>query len=143
RLVCDAAITWRHLAASCALPPAFPPVRIGGRFYCDGGLLSALPLWAAVEMGATAIVAVHALPRMPSRLLRGMARGFRALVRERHPAPSAPVTLIAPAAPLGTLGDAVRWRRETIERWIRQGQLDATAAFPQSPFAPGIASSPR
>jgi NTE family protein len=34
----------RHVAASGALPPGFPPVEIGGRFYWDGGLVSNTPL---------------------------------------------------------------------------------------------------
>lgn len=34
----------RHIAASGALPPGFPPVEIGGRFYWDGGLVSNTPL---------------------------------------------------------------------------------------------------
>ncbi len=40
-------ITWRHLAATCAIPFGFPPVEIDGRRYVDGGLRGALPLWAA------------------------------------------------------------------------------------------------
>lgn len=34
----------RHIAASGALPPGFPPVDIGGRYYWDGGLVSNTPL---------------------------------------------------------------------------------------------------
>ncbi|MEM1385997.1 MAG: patatin-like phospholipase family protein [Pseudomonadota bacterium] len=33
-----------HTMASGALPPAFPPVRIGGQLYWDGGLLSNTPI---------------------------------------------------------------------------------------------------
>lgn len=33
-----------HIMASGALPPAFPPVEIGGRFYWDGGIHSNTPL---------------------------------------------------------------------------------------------------
>ena len=53
RIFRDSEITWRHLAASCALPFALPQVRIGTHWYSDGGLLGALPLWAAAELGAT------------------------------------------------------------------------------------------
>ena len=63
-------MTWRHLLASCAIPLGFPPVRIGRKLYVDGGLLGALPLWAAAEMGARRALALDALPLMPSRLLR-------------------------------------------------------------------------
>lgn len=34
----------RHVAASGALPPGFPPIEIGGRYYWDGGLVSNTPL---------------------------------------------------------------------------------------------------
>jgi NTE family protein len=34
----------RHIMASGALPPAFPPVRIGGELYWDGGILSNTPV---------------------------------------------------------------------------------------------------
>src|SRR5258706_8257482 len=34
----------RHIMASGALPPAFPPIMIGGRAYWDGGMYSNTPL---------------------------------------------------------------------------------------------------
>lgn len=37
-------ITPRHVMASGALPPGFPPVEIDGEFYWDGGLVSNTPL---------------------------------------------------------------------------------------------------
>ncbi|BCH61847.1 membrane protein [Agrobacterium vitis] len=39
----------RHIAASGALPPGFPPVEIDGRFYWDGGLVSNTPLQHVLE----------------------------------------------------------------------------------------------
>ena len=60
-----AEVTWEHLAASCSIPLVMPHYKIGGRWYTDGGLLNPLPVWAAVELGATHIVALHALPEMP------------------------------------------------------------------------------
>src|SRR5579864_6679356 len=41
-----------HLLASTAVPVLFDPVRLDGRLYWDGGLLAAVPLWAAAELGA-------------------------------------------------------------------------------------------
>ncbi len=43
------AITARHIMASGALPPAFPPVRIDGELYWDGGILSNTPTEAIFE----------------------------------------------------------------------------------------------
>jgi NTE family protein len=37
-------LTPEHFMASGALPPAFPPVKIGGDYYWDGGLVSNTPL---------------------------------------------------------------------------------------------------
>jgi NTE family protein len=39
----DGALTLDHILASGALPPAFPPVRIDGELYWDGGILSNTP----------------------------------------------------------------------------------------------------
>jgi NTE family protein len=39
----DMPITVRHIMASGALPPAFPPVRVDGELYWDGGILSNTP----------------------------------------------------------------------------------------------------
>jgi NTE family protein len=40
----DTRLDIRHVLASGALPPAFPPVRIDDRFYWDGGILSNTPV---------------------------------------------------------------------------------------------------
>ena len=65
-------ITPRHLMAACAIPSGYPPVRIDGRLFVDGGVLDVLPIWAAAEMGATHVIAVNLLPVMPSRPLRAL-----------------------------------------------------------------------
>ena len=38
-----------HVMASGALPPAFPPVEIGGEHYWDGGIVSNTPLWYVLD----------------------------------------------------------------------------------------------
>ncbi len=40
----DITLDLRHVLASGALPPAFPPVRIDGELYWDGGILSNTPV---------------------------------------------------------------------------------------------------
>ena len=40
----ERAIDARHVMASAALPPGFPPIEIDGEFYWDGGLVSNTPL---------------------------------------------------------------------------------------------------
>lgn len=38
-----------HILASAALPPAFPPVEIGGNWYWDGGVVSNTPLDVVID----------------------------------------------------------------------------------------------
>ena len=45
----DLQFTIDHVMASCALPPAFPAVRIGDALYWDGGILSNTPLEAIFD----------------------------------------------------------------------------------------------
>ncbi len=42
-------LTARHIMASCALPPSFPPVRIDGELYWDGGVVSNTPVEAVFD----------------------------------------------------------------------------------------------
>ena len=121
-------ITWRHLAASCAIPGVLRPYKIDGRWYSDGGLLNPLPVWAAVDLGATHIVALHALPQVPglyrknSILLRPFVKGFRALMGHHPPLPpGVNFTLISTGKALGSMRDALRWKRENTERWLQMG----------------------
>lgn len=56
------ALTARHIMASGALPPAFPPVRIDGELYWDGGILSNTPVEAVFDDNprrSSLIFAVH------------------------------------------------------------------------------------
>jgi NTE family protein len=48
------------LLASAAIPGIFPPVRIGGEIYVDGGALESSSLDAAIEMGARRIFVIDA-----------------------------------------------------------------------------------
>lgn len=42
-------ITVKHIMASAALPPGFPPVKIAGRYYVDGGVFSNTPLSKVID----------------------------------------------------------------------------------------------
>ncbi len=118
-----------HLRASCAIPFGYPPVRIDGKYYVDGGLLAAVPLWAAVQMGATSAVVINALEFMPSVLLRATVGAFRAVAAPKVSFPNLDVTWIRPSEPLGTVCDAVRWKEENVRRWIVLGERDARATL--------------
>lgn len=126
RIFAGSEVTWRHLAASCAIPGVLPQYRIGARWYTDGGLLNPLPVWAAIELGAARIVALHVLPEIPSRLLKPFVKGFRRVAGHNPPLPAhVELTVLKPPQALGSLSDALRWRRDNIERWMEQGRLAA------------------
>ncbi len=123
RLISGQSIEWRHLAATCSVPPLFPPVRAGGRRYIDGGVLGALPLWAAREMGATRAVALNCLSTPSSRALHRC-------LRWRIPsAPAMDVIRIEPSEPLGSMLDTLRWSAGKIDRWIALGERDGERAL--------------
>ena len=119
-------VTWRHLAASCAVPLVLPPVLIDKRRYLDGGLLNPLPVYAAVDLGATEILALHALPQIPSLLLQPFALAFRAIFGVNPPLPpGVTMQVLEPSRRLGSLRDALQWKRANSEHWLDQGAQDA------------------
>jgi predicted acylesterase/phospholipase RssA len=120
-------ITWRHIVASCAIPVGYPPVRIDGQLYCDGGLLSALPLWAAPRFGVDRAIAVNVLPHMPLNAIRACVRMVRLFAPREPQATGVEVLRLGPDRMMGTLHDAVTWNPENIKRWIERGQADAEA----------------
>jgi predicted acylesterase/phospholipase RssA len=121
-------ITWKHLASSCAVPVFLNHHRLDGIIYSDGGIIDPLPLWAAVEMGATRLVTVNLLKHRPLilRALAGTARvysGHREGMYDRLE-----VVDISPSAPLGPASDSIHWKLENAARWVALGQKDAVAA---------------
>ena len=128
RIFRDDQVTWRHLAASCALPLALPQVKIDGRWYTDGGLLNPLPVWAAVELGATEILALDVWSEFPSLWLRPAARLFGAVFGHHPPlAPGVKLVTVEPSETLGGLRDTLHWKAENIERWLALGARDMRA----------------
>lgn len=45
--------------ASCAVPGLYPPVKINGEHYLDGGLVNSIPVGRAVERGATTVYVIQ------------------------------------------------------------------------------------
>ena len=125
-------VTWQHLAASCAVPFIMPSYRVDGRISADGGLLGALPMWAAARLGARRAVGVNVLPRSAPLVLRGArwflktVSGFRPGVPERGTS-----EVIEHERPLGSLWKTARWSRDDAERLIEFGRQDARAAMPR------------
>jgi NTE family protein len=135
RIVEGPELGWRHVLASCAVPAGFPPVRIDGRSYCDGGLLSVMPVWAAQMLGADRAIAVNVLPSMPLNALRAAVRMVRLLAPREPVVGGMEVIRVGPERALGTLREALRWEPERIGRWIERGRRDAQALIASPEFA--------
>jgi NTE family protein len=122
RVVRGEEVRWEHLAAACAIPLSFPPVRIDGRWYVDGGVRGALPMWVAEELGAERAIGLNCLTIAPFTLLRR-------ILPPRKPGPQFDATVIEPSRGLGSPKDAVVWKASNVERWIEQGAEDASRAL--------------
>ena len=57
------------IRASISLPGIFTPVKIGGRYLVDGGLINEVPVSVCRDMGAEYVVGVNVLPE-PRRMMR-------------------------------------------------------------------------
>ena len=121
-------VSWQHLVASTAIPVLFDQVRLGGRIYSDGGLLSAVPLWAAAEMGATKVLVIDVLPSLPSHIGRPLIQAVRTLSRFRPAVPAAiDIIRLGPPKLLGSPLESIYWTRANAEAWIRAGEEQAAA----------------
>jgi predicted acylesterase/phospholipase RssA len=127
-------ITAAHLQATCSIPLFLPSVEIDGSRYLDGGFFEKLPVWAAIEMGATRIYAIDSLPDVGLWWLRAGINIVRLFKPSRRYPANLDLTVISPSEPLGGVNDAVFWKRENIERWVALGQRDAARALRSSPL---------
>ncbi len=127
-------LTWRHVVASCAIPVGYPPVRIDGQLYCDGGFLSVMPVWAASRFGVDRAIAINVLPSVPLNLLRASVRMVRLLAPREPRVEGVEVLRLGPEQLPGKLHDAVTWNPENMRRWIDRGQADAQALINSAQF---------
>jgi NTE family protein len=121
-------VTWQHLVATTAIVGLFDQVRLSGRIYSDGGLLSAVPLWAAAEMGATKALVIDVLPAPPGNIARTFVGAMRVLSPFRAQVPaSIEVVRLAPPKLLGAPLEAIYWTRANAEAWVRAGEEQGAA----------------
>ncbi len=59
-----------HALASAAIPLLFPPVRVDGELYLDGGLRQNTPIAPALRLGATHIFAIGSSREVEGRVVR-------------------------------------------------------------------------
>lgn len=137
--------------AAYALPPLLPPVRVGDRLLCDGGLLQNAPLDRAAALGATEIVYLCNVQVVPHErydrpwTLPATVRYAEIFVRRASNVGFADaevtegtwrgipfLTVAPPAAPgLRTLVSAVLPTHKRLERLVALGYAEAQAAFGQ------------
>ena len=128
RIVAGSEVTAEHLLATTAIVGIFDQIRVNGRLTSDGGLLSAVPLWAAAELGARKAVVIDVLPEAPGLVAKTfvgamrMLSPFRAIVP-----PGIEVIRIAPPRLLGRPLESLYWTHRNAVKWIQQGQADAAA----------------
>jgi len=121
-------VSWQHLVATTAIVGLFDQVRLGGRIYSDGGLLSAVPLWAAAEMGATKALVIDVLPVPPGSIARTFVATMRMLSPFRAEVPAGiEVLRLGPPKLLGSPLEAIYWTRANAEAWIRAGEEQGAA----------------
>ena len=124
---CD--LTWRHLAASCSVPVIMPPCRLPEGLSADGGLLNAVPAWAALRAGYDKVIAVNILPRSSGLLLGGIRAALRSVSRFRPDVtggrPDPRVVWVEPSQPLGPLRNSARWDAALARDWVALGRHDA------------------
>jgi NTE family protein len=59
-------ITPHHVLASAAIPMLFPPIRIHGSYYCDGGLRFNTPMSPAIHLGSDRLLVIGSSTASPS-----------------------------------------------------------------------------
>jgi predicted acylesterase/phospholipase RssA len=109
--------SWRHLAASCAIPGVFDLQQIDGATYADGGLFDPLPFREALRMGATSMLGINCMTW----------GGFGSKAPQ-----------IRPPKRLGWIArDGLQWNRANVVRWIAQGEQDANRFLDQYQWPEG------
>lgn len=127
--------------ASCAIPGAFPPVRLGERYLVDGAVASNTPIRVAIELGADRVIV---LPSGYACALDGPPRGAVAtalhaitlliahqLVRDlEHCAGKVELLTVPPLCPLAVspydfshAGELMARAAEQTRRWLARGGL--------------------
>jgi NTE family protein len=131
--VSGADLTWRHLAASCSVPVIMPPCRLPEGLGMDGGLITAVPAWAALDAGFERIVAVNILPGAGGPVLKTLKRAMCKLSRFDPAAgsgqPDPNLIWVEPSQPLGPLWRSAKWDPALARDWVLLGRHDAAAVL--------------
>ena len=122
--------------ASTAIPGLFPPVEINGEFYVDGAVSSGVAVKAAVELGATTIIAIDLrsaiVEECPTNIIDVLTRSVEIISHARsncnleHLDLDAKVVHIRPG-----LKSSSRWDFKDVDRLLRDSYTMACEVFDQ------------
>jgi NTE family protein len=128
--------------ASCAIPGAFPPVRIGEHYLMDGAVASNTPIRTAIELGATRLVVLPtgfacALEHPPASALGATLHAINLLIAHQlvadleHYGGQAEIVTVPPLCPLAaspydfSRADELMERASTqTRRWLERGGME-------------------
>jgi NTE family protein len=118
------------VAASCAIPGIFSPVRLKNRLLVDGGVIDNMPSNLLVERGIEFVIAVDVtaqrpLIKEPDNIFEVLIQSYDILIRQRDlPAKKHADILIEPE-----LGDYNFWETRKSKQLIKQGYKAAAEAL--------------
>lgn len=128
--------------ASCAIPGAFPPVRIGERHLVDGAVASNTPIRVAIELAATRLIVLPsgyacALDGPPRGAIAAALHAITLLIAHQLVADlescigQADIVTVPPLCPLevspydfSRAGELIDRAAAQTRRWLQQGGLD-------------------
>lgn len=129
------------ILASCAIPAAFPPVRVGERYLIDGAVANDTPVVTAVELGASRLIVLPtgyacALKAPPATALGNALHALnlliaRQLVRDLEQLSGrVEVITVPPLCPIAVspydfsrAGELIGRAAESTRRWLKSGGL--------------------
>jgi NTE family protein len=123
--------------ASTAIPGIFPPVRVGDRLFVDGGVSAGLDIAAAVELGATTVIAIDlrpgVIPRRPTNIVELLSRSLQVIAEGRASCATEDVSHAAKVLHIQPgLVSADRSGFGDVERLLDQSYAMACSVFDQS-----------
>jgi NTE family protein len=141
------------ILASSAIPGVFPPVRIDGRDYMDGGVVNNTPISHAVSLGATEVWVLStghacALKQAPRGALAMALQALALAINQRlvwdieKYQSSCAVRVVPPLCPVHTSpadfrhgAELIKRAREATQTWLRELPPPADQAYLFTPHA--------
>jgi NTE family protein len=130
--------------SSSAVPPFYPPWKVGEYRYLDGGLVAKLPLMAAIERGATQIVALDIQDAMGSlnaaqTMINVVGYSLSIMTEDqtRREIEAAQATGVSVRVlKLKPPPDIDFWNYDEVERLIEMGRTQTEEALQEEPIRP-------